>query len=403
MPSLDLEKVTQYLPIPLDARKILALPEKTTTINLNFHAADGSLIIGQTHVVYYNTCRGPAKGGIRFSSTVSLEETCLLAELMVWKTALTGIPFGGGKSGICIDPATLSRQEKIAALKEFVHVMHDDLQYGRYVPAPDMGTGPSDMAVIFGETHVAESVTGKPVRIGGLPGRREATGRGVATSMKLAIEKILGSKVRGSTVSIQGFGNVGSWTAFFADQMGMKVVAVSDVSAAVYDPNGLAVAELLEFQTQGKMLKDFNFGGAEHISNRELLLLDVDMLVPAACEDQITPEIAEKLGAKAVVEAANGPTTIEADAILAGRKIAVVPDILANSGGVIASYVEWHKAKSGSLTDVKETYSTIDELICRTFESVRGIAEKDSVSLRMASHILAVDEVVEAMKARGWI
>ena len=173
-----------HLEIPLEARKLLERPERTTTVNLNFHAADGSLVVGQAHVVYYNTCRGPAKGGIRFSSTVSLEETCLLAELMVWKTALAGIPFGGGKSGICIDPHSLSRQEKISALKEFVHVMRDDLQNGRYVPAPDMGTSESDMAVIFGEPHISESVTGTPVRIGGLPGRREATGRGVATTIR---------------------------------------------------------------------------------------------------------------------------------------------------------------------------------------------------------------------------
>ena len=401
MPPLNLDKVGKHLPIPLEARRILALPEKSTTINLNFHAADGSLIIGQTHVVYYSTCRGPAKGGIRFSPTVSLQETCLLAELMVWKTALTGIPFGGGKSGICIDPQSITRQEKIAALKEFVHIMHDDLHYGRYIPAPDMGTGPSDMAVIFGETHIAESVTGKPVRIGGLPGRREATGRGVATAMRLAAEQLLDAKLTDQTVAIQGFGNVGSWTAHFAQQMGLKVIAVSDVTAALYDPNGLDIPELLDWQNQGKMLKDFT--GPDHITNRELLLLDVDLLVPAACEDQITPEIAESLSASIVVEAANAPTTEDADAILQQRKIPLIPDILANSGGVIASYVEWHKAKSGSLTDVQETYSTINELICRTFQSVRRIADQHSVSLRMASHILAVDEVVKAMQARGWI
>ncbi len=401
MPPINLDKIGRHLAIPLEARKILALPEKTTTTNLKFHAADGSLIIGQTYVVYYNTCRGPAKGGIRFSTTVSLKETCLLAELMVWKTALTGIPFGGGKSGICIDPPSISRQEKISALKEFVRAMHDDLHYGRYIPAPDMGTGPSDMAVIFGETNLTESVTGKPVRIGGLPGRREATGRGVATTMRLITQQLLDAKPAEKTVAIQGFGNVGSWTAAFAQQMGFKVVAVSDITTALYDPNGLPIPELLEWQNQGKLLKDFT--GPQHISNHELLLLDVDLLVPAACEDQITPEIAEKLRARVIVEAANAPTTEEADDILLQRKISVVPDILANSGGVIASYVEWHKAKSGSLTDVQETYRTIDDLIGRTFQSVRRIASQHSVSLRMASHILAVDEVVQAMKARGWI
>jgi len=401
MPSLNLDKINQYLPIPLEARRLLALPEKSITLNLNFHAADGSLIIGQVYVVYYNTCRGPAKGGIRFSPHVSLDETCLLAELMVWKTALTGIPFGGGKSGICIDPKKISRQEKISALKEFVHVMHDDLQYGRYIPAPDMGTSESDMAVIFGETHVAESVTGKPVRIGGLPGRREATGRGVATSMRLAAEQLLDSKPDGLAVAIQGFGNVGSWTAHFARQMGMKVVAVSDVAGGLYSSEGLPIAELMDWQNQGKMLKDF--AGPETISNRDLLALDVDILVPAACEDQITVQVAEKVSARVIVEAANAPTTAEADAVLQARRIPLVPDILANSGGVIASYVEWHKAKSGSLTDIRETYATIEELICRTFQSVHRVAKQHDVPLRMAAHILAVDEVVQAMRARGWI
>ena len=402
MPHLNLDAISPYLEFPPEAHKLLERPERTTTVNLNFHAADGSLVVGQAHVVYYNTCRGPAKGGIRFSSTVSLEETCLLAELMVFKTALAGIPFGGGKSGICIDPQTLSRQEKISAMKEFVHVMRDDLQNGRYIPAPDMGTGESDMAVIFGQTHLSESVTGKPVRIGGLPGRREATGRGVATSMRLASEQLLGSKPDGLTVAIQGFGNVGSWTAHFAHQMGMKVVAVSDVSAGLYDPNGLPIADMIAWQNQGKLLKDFT-GPSSPISNRDLLTLDVDILVPAACEDQITPQIAEELSAKVVVEAANAPTTDQADAVLTARKIPLVPDILANSGGVIASYVEWHKAKSGSLTDVKETYATIDQLICRTFESVRRVSSQHNVPLRLASNILAVDEVIGAMGARGWI
>lgn len=240
--------IGRYVQIPLEARKLLDVPERTITINLNFHAADGSLVIGQAYVVYYNTCRGPAKGGIRFSSTVSLAETCLLAELMVWKTALTGIPFGGGKSGICIDPQQLSRQEKISALKEFVRVMRDDLQHGRYVPAPDMGTDESDMAVIFGETHVSESVTGKPVRVGGLPGRREATGHGTATSVCLAAEQLLNSKCEGLTVAIQGFGNVGSWAAYFAERMGMKVVAVSDVTTGLYSSEGLPISDLIAFQ-----------------------------------------------------------------------------------------------------------------------------------------------------------
>jgi glutamate dehydrogenase/leucine dehydrogenase len=401
MPPLNLEKIGQYLHVPVEAHKLLALPEKTTTLNLNFHAADGSLIIGQAHVVYYNTCRGPAKGGIRFSPTVSLEETCLLAELMVWKTALTGIPFGGGKSGICLDPRQLSRQEKISALKEFVNLMHDDLHHGRYIPAPDMGTGESDMAVIFGETHISESVTGKPVHIGGLPGRREATGRGVATTMRLAAEQLLNSKPSGLSVAVQGFGNVGSWTASFAEQMGMKVAAISDITGGLYDSKGLPINDLLDWKNQGKMLKDF--GGLKRISNRDLLQLDVDILVPAACEDQITADVAEDISAKLIVEAANAPTTEEADVVLQASKVSLVPDILANSGGVIASYVEWQKAKSGSLTDVRETYATIDELIIRTFQSVCRVAQQQEVSLRMASYILAVDEVVQAMRARGWI
>jgi glutamate dehydrogenase/leucine dehydrogenase len=219
--------------------------------------------------------------------------------------------------------------------------------------------------------------------------------------MRLAAEQLLNSKPSGLSVAVQGFGNVGSWTASFAEQMGMKVAAISDITGGLYDSKGLPINDLLDWKNQGKMLKDF--GGLKRISNRDLLQLDVDILVPAACEDQITADVAEDISAKLIVEAANAPTTEEADVVLQASKVSLVPDILANSGGVIASYVEWQKAKSGSLTDVRETYATIDELIIRTFQSVCRVAQQQEVSLRMASYILAVDEVVQAMRARGWI
>ncbi len=401
MPVVDLVKVAQHIDLPNDAKELLQHPEKQTKLSLSFRTEDGALTRADTFVVYYNTARGPAKGGIRMWPDVSMEETTDLAELMTWKTALMGVPFGGGKTGIRLDPAKFNRQQKAALMREFVHITRSELTTGAYVPAPDMGTSEYEMAVIFGETHVLECVTGKPPGVGGLPGRREATGRGLSTCLLTAAADLLKMQATGLKVAVQGFGNVGGWTAKFLYDAGVKVVAISDLTGAVYKKDGLPVDELLGWVAQGKQL--CHFAAADEISKEELLELPVDVLVPAAVGHVFTAELAERVKARMIVEGANGPTTREGDAAFEKRGIPVVPDILANSGGVIASYIEWRQAKSGSLTPKSETFETLDAHIREGLHRVLEGATRMKCTYRTAALVLAVEEVVKAMGDRGWL
>lgn len=392
MSVVDLDLVSKYIDISPEARQLLCKSNQEAYANLNLKWG-GGLIQADAYIVLHCAVRGPAKGGIRMSDDVDLEETRRLAELMTYKCALAKIPFGGGKSGICINPQRLGPEARRALISEYVHVFGPYLQSGAYVPAPDMGTNASDMATIYGCTHVPECVTGKPPRIGGLPGREEATGYGVASTTRMAAERVLGKPVQDLTVAVQGFGNVGGWTARFLAEWGAKVMAVSDVGSAVYMEAGLPIGQA---QTISAL-------GGEAIDRDALLTLPVDVLIPAAKGGVLTAETVSRLQAKLVVEAANDPTTPEGDTVLQDRGISAIPDILANAGGVIASYIEWRQAKSGSLTDKEETYAVIDKQISRAFDDVSALAESRGVSHRLAAQILAVDEVVQSMNDRGWI
>jgi glutamate dehydrogenase (NAD(P)+) len=400
MSNIDYGMLRKYTAINASAEQLLSRPEKETYFNLNLKIGPDKLIQADSYVVYFNTVRGPAKGGIRMALDVTLDETRDLAERMVWKTALARIPFGGGKSGIAIDPKKLSRFEKTAIIKEYVHVMNLDLREGIYVPAPDMGTDATDMAVIFGELHIPECVTGKPPRVGGLPGRREATGRGVSHAALLTLKSALKKSPKGATAAVQGFGNVGSYTALFLHEAGVKVVAVSDVSGGRYDPKGLDIPALFAYAG-----KNGSLDGApgKHISNDELLLVKADLLLPCARENQITRDNARMIRAAAIVEGANGPTTAEADVILNERKIPVVPDILANGGGVVASYVEWRQAKSGSITAKSETFEVVEDRIGIAVEDMLRVAAEKKVSFRTACQISAAEELVASLRDRDWI
>ncbi len=401
MAVLNLEQIKEIVAVPGDARVYFEMPEKQMQVHLAVRGSDGAILHADLFVVYHNTARGPAKGGIRMAPDVSLEETAELAELMTWKTALVKVPFGGGKSGIRVDPASIDRVTTDTILREYVHMLEFELKHGAYIPAPDMGTGPRDMAIIFGETHMPESVTGKPPRVGGLPGRSEATGRGVATTTRLACERILGRELPGVTVAIQGFGNVGSNTATFLHAMGAKVVAVSDIFGGVFAGDGLDVPDMIETVTAGQPLEAGQ--GAEKITNQELLALEVDVLIPAAAGHVLTAANAKDVRAALIVEGANAPTEPDAAEILFERGVKAVPDVLANAGGVIASYVEWRKAKSGSLTQASETYEVIDQLIEDAFHRVVELAGDKQVSLRTAAWGLAAAEVVQTMTDRGWL
>ena len=423
---LDFNALEKVVEVPVQIKKILERPEKETRFTINVVDEAGKLHSFDAYVVYHNRSRGPAKGGIRLSDTVTMEETGVLAELMTYKTALVKLPFGGGKSGICMCPPKYSRVVRENAIREFVKVIRADLDQDLYVPAPDMGSGAREMAVIYREmNNRPEVVTGKPVGIGGLPGRTEATGYGVSTATREGVNNILGREIAGARVAIQGFGNVGSWAARFLAEQGAKVVAVADISGGYYDENGLDVVAMQEAAlAKGgcllSELKDHGFGqnitndelltmevdvlipaARENvITNDELLTMEVDVLIPAARENVITEKNAKDVKAKLIVEAANGPITPEADAILGAKDLKIVPDILANSGGVIGSYVEWRKGKRGSIVYVQKTLTTIERLITRSMEDVLGLAKEKEISLRLAAQGIALQEVVQATKER---
>lgn len=395
MSVVDLEKVSKCMGLSPEARKLLSKSEQELYANLNLKW-DGGLIQADAYIVQHCTVRGPAKGGIRMWPDVSLDETRRLAEIMTYKCALAGIPFGGGKSGISIDGSKLSHELRRALVSEYVHVFGPYLASGAYVPAPDMGTGPADMATIYGCNHVLESVTGKPPRIGGLPGREEATGYGVATATSRAVAEILNKDLTGITVAIQGFGNVGKWTAKFLKDWGAIVVGISDIGCAVYQDSGLPIDEMI-------CVKELSETALGNIGHDDLLRLPVDVLIPAAVGGVIDGSLASEMKAKLIVEAANDPTTAEGDRILEERGIPAIPDMLANAGGVIASYIEWRQAKSGSLTDKTETYEVIDKQISNAYARMADLARSEKIGRRLAAQCLAVDEVAKSMQDRGWI
>ena len=400
MHSVDFGQVGACINVPPAAQRLLAKSEKEIIFSLNLVLYPDGLVETDAFVVYHNTARGPAKGGLRIWPTATLEHTRELAELMTYKTALIGVPFGGGKSAIRLDTSMLPGANKVALIKEYVHMIQGELLSGAYVPAPDLGSNPSDMAVIYGETHIPESVTGKPPRVGGLPGRREATGYGVTHIAALSCEAFLGESIEGKRVAVQGFGNVGEWTCRFLGERGAKVVAVSDITGGVYCDTGISVGK-----TANHVARSGGIAGCEGdaITNEELLALDVDILIPAAVEGVLTEKNADKVSARMIVEAANGPTTAGGEKVLNQRGIPIVPDILANSGGVTASYVEWRQAKSGAMTKAEETYVTVAEQLEAAFYRVRETAQKHRVTNRVAAQVVAVGELIATMKDRGWL
>ncbi|HPF38401.1 MAG TPA: Glu/Leu/Phe/Val dehydrogenase [Phycisphaerae bacterium] len=400
MGFIDLENLAQYIDFPTAAMEILAEPQRQTILSLRLKLSETESLSAKAYVVYHSLLRGPAKGGIRISPDVTLEHTAHLAELMTWKTALMKLPFGGGKSGIAIDPAPLTHFLKSSFLREWVAQKRLDLQKGVYVPAPDMGSGPSDMAVIFGEMHIPECVTGKPIGIGGLPGRLEATGRGVATTARLLGEDVLKRPLNELTVAIQGFGNVGSFGALFCHEMGFKVVAVNDVRGGIHNPNGFDIPRLMRHVAETKSVVGFP---GDSIDGEELLQLPVDVLIPAAMGDVIHAKNAHKIQARSIVEAANGPVTAEGDVYLRDRGVPIVPDILANAGGVSASYVEWHHSKSGGMTTKNEVLTNLDKLMTDAWKRTRAAQERCKCDLRTAAQLVSADELITSLRDRNWI
>ncbi len=397
-----------------EAAKILGLdestynalksPEKAVIVSLPVTMDDGKVQVFQGYRVIHSSKLGPSKGGIRYSMGVNLDEVKALAAWMTWKCAVVGIPYGGAKGGIQCDPRMMSDGELERLTRSFTGAMRDVFGPEKDIPAPDMGTNPQTMAWIMDEYSKLRGeaspavVTGKPLVLGGSLGRVEATGRGVMVSTRSAMAK-LKMKPSEATCAVQGFGNVGSISAKLIEQQGVTIVAISDVSGAYHNPDGLNIEEAIDYVTNNKSLEGYK--GGKIITNEALLELDVDILVPAALEDQITEENAARIKAKLIVEGANGPTASNADAILEGNGVMVVPDILANAGGVSVSYFEWVQNRLGYFWTEERVNRRADRIMKQAFDTVYKAARKHNCSLRTAAYIVAIDKVASTSKLRG--
>jgi glutamate dehydrogenase (NAD(P)+) len=384
--------------------KVLRNPEKQIIVSLPITRDNGEIEVYTGYRVLYNTSRGPAKGGIRFDLNVSLEEVKALAAWMTWKCAVVNIPFGGAKGGVVCDPASMSMPELERLTRRYTAGIIETLGPDSDVPAPDVNTNERVMAWIM-DTYsmhkrhtVTAVVTGKPVAMGGSLGRREATGRGCLFVTRQALARH-GLSLRGARVAVQGFGNVGSIAAELMAQEGAKVIAVSDKTGGLYDLRGLDVADAIAYAKEHRQL--LGYPKAEPISNDDLLTLDCDVLVPAALENVITSKNAPRIQAKIICEGANGPTTAAADEILEQKGIFVIPDILANAGGVTVSYFEWVQDRGGYFWDEDTVNRRLESIMTRAFTDVTTLADRHKVNARIAAYMVAIDRVATMHKLRG--
>lgn len=400
----EFEGAARILDLDPGIWQILTHPKRQITVSCPIQRDNGQIEVFTGYRVQYNITLGPAKGGIRYHPGVTLDEVTALAAWMTWKCAVAQVPFGGGKGGIICDPTTMSRRELEALTRRYTAEIVDAIGPDKDVPAPDVNTDAQIMAWFMDtySMHVGHTstavVTGKPIEMGGSLGRREATGRGV---MIIAREsaKHLGFELKGSTVAVQGFGNVGSIGAELMHAQGAKIVAATDWKGGVYNATGLDMPALLAWTAQHKTVA--GFPGAETLSNDRLFGLDVDILVPAALENQITAENCAGIKAKMVIEGANGPTTPDAHKHLHDRGVFVVPDILANAGGVTTSYFEWVQDRHGYFWTEKEVNERLEAKMVEAFDAVLATAKKHNVDMRTAAYIVAINRVATVTRMRG--
>jgi len=384
--------------------EFIKVPRRSTIVHLPVMMDDGSFKMFTAFRVQHSIARGPAKGGIRYHPDVSLDEVQALASWMTWKCAVVNIPFGGGKGGIICDPQKLSKGELERLTRRYVGDMSDLFGPATDIPAPDVGSGPQVMAW-FMDTYsmkvnhsVPGAVTGKPLVLGGSQGRVEATGRGVVLSVREAA-KHLGLHLDRCTASIQGFGNVGSIAAKLLHDLGVKITHVGDVHGAIRNQKGIDIQALIDFVKANKTI--IGFPDVEEIAPAKVLTDKVDILIPAALENQITIKNAKSIKCKIVAEGANGPTTPEADVVLDKKGIVVIPDILANAGGVTVSYFEWVQNRIGYFWSEQEVNQRLEEKIVSSYNDVHAVAQENKVSLRIAAYMLAISRVVEVVQLRG--
>lgn len=385
-------------------RRLLTKPSRQIIFAIPFQRDNGELEVFTGYRVQYNFARGPAKGGIRYHPGVTLDEVTALAFWMTWKCAVVDLPFGGGKGGVTCDPTTLSMGELERITRRYAAELVEVVGPDKDVPAPDVGTTPQIMAWFMDtysmhvRQHVPGVVTGKPLEIGGSRGRVEATGRGVSL-VALAQMKRMGIEPQGARVVIQGFGNVGSVAAKMFVNAGARVIAISDVSGAYFNETGIDVAGATAYAKEHLSLEGYL--GGERIPGDALLTLECDVLVPAALEKQLTIENAASVRATLIVEGANGPTTPEADHIFNTRGIIVIPDIVANAGGVTVSYFEWAQDRAGYFWKESEVNERLADVMLENFTKVSDLATLRKISLRTAAYMVAIDRVVQSMNTRG--
>jgi glutamate dehydrogenase (NAD(P)+) len=404
----QLSDVAQRLRIDPGVHAILSRPERELTVSVPVMMDDGQIKVFTGYRVQHSSQRGPCKGGLRYHPDVTLDEVRALAALMTWKCAVVGIPYGGAKGGIQCDPTLMSEAELCRMTRRYTSMIMPIIGPKRDIPAPDVNTNAQTMAWIADTASMLEGksmleiVTGKPISLGGSLGRKEATGRGVAivTGELLKRQHMTPAD---TTVAIQGFGNVGSAAAMILHEMGCRVVAVSDISGGLYNERGLDIPRILAHVARHPrhLLEGYESDGTAAMTNEELLLVDVDVLIPAALEHQLHEENAALVRARMIVEAANGPTTCEADEIFNDRGIIVVPDILANAGGVVVSYLEWVQDLQVFFWDESEVNAKLQRIMVDSFRDVWEFSQAQQVPLRLGACMRAVDKVASAVRERG--
>ncbi|WP_194775197.1 Glu/Leu/Phe/Val family dehydrogenase [Pararhodonellum marinum] len=385
---------------------VLKNPAKQVIVSLPITMDNGKIQVFEGIRVIHSNILGPAKGGIRFAPDVHIDEVRALAAWMTWKCAVVDIPYGGGKGGVRCNPREMSAGEIERLMRAYTLAMIDVFGPDKDIPAPDMGTGPREMAWLMDEYSKANGmtvnavVTGKPLVLGGSLGRTEATGRGVMVSALAAMVKLKINPFQ-ATCAVQGFGNVGSWASILLEERGLKIVAVSDISGAYFNEKGIDIQEAIKYRDNNKGTLE-GFKGAEKMDDPgDLLELEVDVLVPAAVEDVITVKNADKIKAKLIVEGANGPTSAKADSILNEKGIMAVPDILANAGGVTVSYFEWVQNRLGYKWTAERVNRRSDRIMKEAFDHVYEASVKYDVPMRIAAYIVAIDKVAKTYTFRG--
>ena len=397
------EEAAGVMDLSPNMKKLLLTPEREVKVQVAMKLDNGEIATFVGFRMQHNSARGPMKGGLRYHPEVDADEVLALASLMTWKTAVVGIPYGGAKGGISVDPRSLSEGELEQMTRKFVDEIQDVIGPDKDIPAPDMGTNAQVMAWMVNQYEKFHGfnpacVTGKPLELHGADGREEATGRGVGLLTEALLKKNSKS-LNGATIAIQGFGNVGSFAADYIHAQGGKVVAISDVGGAKYEPDGIKIPKAIEHVQQHHSLAEFDT--SQSLTNEELLTLDVDILIPAALGSVITLENAGDVKAKFLIEAANGPVEPDADDILQKNGVIVLPDILANAGGVTVSYFEWVQNQQYFHWDLERTRSELAKTLGTSFEKLWSVATEKRVPLRTAAYLMGIGRVGRATVLAG--